>query len=415
MTKIDFQQLYYQDPYLRELEVTVTACEPAASADGTEQYNLCFNKTVFYPEGGGQPGDRGRIYRTDFRDKVLAEITDTRYDSRNRIVHQATAALPVGSTVRTVIDWDRRYELMQQHSAEHLVSGLIKQRYGFENVGFHINETFTTLDTSGYLPPEDLAWLTDEMNRIIWNNLPFETTVYPAEEVRDLDYRSKIDLPDDVRLVQVEGVDLCACAGTHVHTTGELGQVRFIDHQKHRGGVRLTMLAGVRALRDAESLHTQALEAGSALAAPRLELLPSLTKLQEQLNSSLMANRRLTSRLLSLALPKRIEAPTLCIVPAGLDAKDIKYQVKGLEPADGAQVLLLQPDGPQTRFFLRAGTKEGQQTVLSFLKDEYEAKGGGPPQLSQGALTMPTDASGDPDTEAVKQAFEAQGWQVVEA
>lgn len=409
MAKIDFNQLYYQDPYMRELEVTVTGCEAVSAEDGTARYNLVFDKTIFYPEGGGQPGDRGWIHAPTERGEPLATILDTHYDAEGRIVHLSTAALEIGQIVRSVIDWPRRYELMQQHSAEHLISGLIKQRYGFENVGFHINEDFTTLDTSDYLPEGALEWLTEEMNRIIWANLPFETTVRPADEVKDVDYRSKIDLPDDVRLVKVEGVDLCACAGTHVHRTGELGQVRLIDSEKHRGGHRLTMLSGVRALRDAEALHSQAQALGAALAAPRLDLFPALTKLEEQLEASKEENRRLTNRLFDLVLPEVIDVPTLCVIPANLNGKDIKYQVKNLNVADNGQVLFIQPDLPRAKFFLRAQSKEDQQKVLTLLKDEYGAKGGGPPQLSQGALELP-----DGDLEVLLEAFRQNNWKVLE-
>ena len=401
MARIDFTERYYIDSYARELEATVLSCEET----GDGNYHLTFDETIFYPEGGGQPGDRGQVERLESSERV--DILDTQYDTENRIVHLATGPLSVGERVQLRIDWERRYEFMQQHSAEHLVSGLIKQRYGFENVGFHINEELTTLDTSGELPEGAIAWLTEAMNEVVWGDLPFETTVHPAADVAELDYRSKIDLPYDVRLVRVEGVDLCACAGTHVHQTGELGQVRFIDHHKHRGGTRLTMLAGSRALRDAERLQAQALRMGARLAAPRLELEPALDKLDEQMEALVEENRRLTARLFGLVFPGQLEKPTVAIIPEGLSGKDIKYQMKGLELAEGGKVLFLQAGQTGVKFFLRCTTKEEQQEVMAYLKEAHGAKGGGPPQLSQGALAST-------DVEAVQADFAEQGWARVE-
>lgn len=401
--KINFEQRYYKDAYLKTLETAVTACEaikgtpPETAPDA--RYRLAFDETIFYPEGGGQPGDRGQILDAGHPSRTLSQILDTRYDREGRIWHYATDPIEPGTEVIQKLDWARRYDLMQQHSAEHLVLGLIKRRFGFENVGFHINEQITTLDTSGFFPRSELRWLTEAINEVIWADLPLQVTVNPTEHVKDVDYRSKIDLPDDVRLVHVRDVDLCACAGTHVDRTGELGQVRFIDHQRHRGGVRLTMLAGRRALDDAEALQEQALAVGEALAAPRLELLAATRDLQARYEESQNLTLQLTGRLFRRALPRRVDRPILGYVPSLIDDKALKYEIKQPELAEDGLLLLLHPgqDG-KARFFLSAPDAERRDPVLEALKASFSAKGGGPPELTQGALELTgTDADEDPE------------------
>jgi len=227
-------QLYYQEPYLREFDAVVLRCEEAKGF-----WNVVLDQTAFYPEGGGQPCDLGHLNRV--------KVIDVR-EKNGEVLHRCESPLPVGEPVHGVIDWERRFDLMQQHSGEHLVSGLVHSRYGYDNVGFHMGQDMITIDFNGLIDEEGLREIEQKANEAVWRDL--ETNIfYPDREtLASLPYRSKKELSGQVRLVRFPGVDLCACCCTHVARTGEIGLIRLFNCVKFRDGVRIEMLCGKRCL-----------------------------------------------------------------------------------------------------------------------------------------------------------------------
>ena len=228
------RKLYYEDCHLSRFRAMVTGCEKCEKG-----YEFLLDATAFYPEGGGQACDLGSL--------GSVSVLDVR-ERGEAVVHLCDAPLEIGTEVEGVIDYDRRFELMQQHTGEHIVSVIIHRRYGFHNVGFHMGSEMIEIDFDGMVPAGDLPAIEQEANSALWQNLEVRCW-YPAEEeLPHVVYRSKRALPWPVRIVQVPGFDSCACCGTHVAKTGEVGLVKLFSVVPLRGGCRIEMSCGRRAL-----------------------------------------------------------------------------------------------------------------------------------------------------------------------
>ena len=266
---METRKLYYEDPHLRSFTATVTACGPEGALWAVE-----LDATAFYPEGGGQACDLGVLGDT--------RVTAVREDG-HRVIHLCEGPLQVGQTVTGAIDWARRFDLMQQHTGEHMVSGVIHRRYGWHNVGFHMGAELVTIDFDGPIPQEDLASIEQEVNAMIWQDLPVACG-WPAEaELPGIPYRSKRALPWPVRIVQIPGADICACCGTHVKTTGELGLVKLFSCVKFHQGVRLEMACGGRAVALLSRVWEQNRQVSQAFSAKVLETGEAARKMNEAL------------------------------------------------------------------------------------------------------------------------------------
>ncbi|MCI8909984.1 MAG: alanyl-tRNA editing protein [Oscillibacter sp.] len=262
-------KLYYQDPFLREFTAQVLTCEPYK-----DRWQVTLDRTAFYPEGGGQPADQGTLGGVPVLDV---------HERGGVIFHTCGAPLTPGCTAGGVIDWARRFDHMQQHSGEHICSGIICRRYGCDNVGFHLGAGVTTIDFNTVIPPADLAEIELEANRYLYENHPIAIRFCRGAELEALEYRSKKALDGDVRIVTFPGADCCACCGTHVTTSGQVGLVKFLSCQKFREGVRIELLCGERAYRYLSAIYGQAQETGRRLSVKPGELLPAVERLEEEL------------------------------------------------------------------------------------------------------------------------------------
>lgn len=228
------QKLYYEDSFLTDFTATVTACEETKKG-----FAVILSATAFYPEGGGQPCDLGRLDE--------ANVLDVK-ERGEEVLHLCDKPLPVGSTVSGHIDWARRFDFMQQHSGEHIVSGLIHKKYGYHNVGFHLGNDVVTIDFDGILTLEDLLAMEAAANRYIWQDHDVRCWYPSPEALPNVNYRRKKDLPWPVRIVEFPGADICACCGTQVQRTGQIGLVKILSCVKFHQGVRVEMLSGQRAM-----------------------------------------------------------------------------------------------------------------------------------------------------------------------
>ena len=226
------EKCYYEAPYRKEFDAEVLRCEK-----GKKGWDVVLDKTVFYPEGGGQPCDLGTLGGV--------QVLDV-HERGGEIVHTCAAPLEPGAAVHGAIDWARRFDLMQQHSGEHLVSGLVHAAYGYDNVGFHMGQDSITIDFNGYIDEDGLRQIERKANEAVYANLETEVFYPDRETLSTLPYRSKKELEGQVRLVRFPGVDLCACCGTHVARTGEIGLIRLFSCVRFREGVRIEMLCGRR-------------------------------------------------------------------------------------------------------------------------------------------------------------------------
>ena len=234
---MDQNRLYYATPYVKTFMCTVISC--TKNKKGT--WDTILNQTAFYPEGGGQPSDTGALNGV----KVLHVS-----EKGEEIIHELEAPLEEGVLAEGVIDWKKRYDNMQQHTGEHIFSGLVHKHFGYDNVGFHMGTDEVTVDFNGVLTQEQLDELEDEANQLIYDNVPVKVFYPSKEELEELDYRSKKEIEGQVRIVTIEGYDSCACCGTHVAKTGEIRLIKILSAQKYKGGVRVTMLSGEKAYAD---------------------------------------------------------------------------------------------------------------------------------------------------------------------
>ena len=247
------RKLYYEDSHMRTFSATVLSCEQTDKG-----FEVILDSTAFYPEGGGQAADTGCLNGI--------RVLDTR-ERGESVVHLCEAALEPGTSVEGAIDWERRFHRMQQHSGEHIVSGIINRRYGYHNVGFHMGSDIITIDFDGVIPAEELPAIEAEANSAVWQNLAVKCWYPSEEELPNVFYRTKRALPWPVRIVQVPGFDSCACCGTHVKATGEIGLIKLFTCLGFRGGTRMEMSCGKSALKLLNNAYEQNRQVSQAFSA----------------------------------------------------------------------------------------------------------------------------------------------------
>ena len=264
-------KLYYEDPFLQGFTAAVTSCE-----EGKGGYLVTLDRTAFYPEGGGQPYDTGVLGEA----KVL-EV----HDKNGVITHLCNKPLAVGASVEGKIDWARRFDHMQQHSGEHICSGLICERFRCDNVGFHMGTDTVTIDFNADISWEELMEIEEAANRYICEDHLIDIRFYRGAELDKVEYRSKKPLEGDVRIVAFPGADCCACCGTHVLRSGQVGLVKFLSVQKFREGVRIELLCGDRARRYLSACWEQSLHIGQALSVKPVASAAAVERLQSELGA----------------------------------------------------------------------------------------------------------------------------------
>ena len=265
---METEKLFYQDAYLRETTAKVLECRK-----GKHGYEIVLDRTCFYPEGGGQPGDRGTLNGIP--------VTDT-HEKDGMVLHYTDSPLEPGTEVTAVIDWARRFDLTQQHSGEHMVSGVVHRIYGYDNVGFHMGADMVTIDFSGELTEQQLREVETEVNQRIWLDDAVKCWYPSPEELKEIPYRSKKELTGKVRIAEFPGADICACCGTHVAHTGEIGLVKIVSVEKFHSGVRVEMLSGGRALRYLTAVQDQNRQVSQLLSAKVMETAKAVKNLADE-------------------------------------------------------------------------------------------------------------------------------------
>ena len=267
---METRKLFYEDSHLKTFSATVTGC-----AETKGGWNVTLDATAFYPTGGGQNCDLGTL--------GVVNVLDVK-EQGAEILHLCDAPLQIGSTVEGTIDWERRFDHMQQHSGEHLVMGQIYKKFGYHNVGFHMGTGLVTIDLDGPVTWEDLLEIEGCVNRIIWENRPVKTWYPSPEELPLVNYRSKKALPWPVRIVEFSEADVCACCGTHVKSTGEIGLVKFVSCIKFKEGVRIELASGKRAMELFQNIFEQNRQVSQTFSAKILETGAAARKFNEMLN-----------------------------------------------------------------------------------------------------------------------------------
>ena len=280
---METRKIYYENCMLREFNAQVLDCR-----EENGRYRVLLDATAFYPEGGGQACDIGTL--------ADARVLDVQ-ELEGEIVHFCDRPLTVGAEVAGVIDWQRRFDLMQQHTGEHIVSGIVNRKFGYHNVGFHMGSDVVTIDFDGELSLEALREIEEEANRVVWEDLPVNCVVPSEAELPHIPYRTKRALPWPVRIVSVPGVDSCACCGVHVKTTGQVGLIKLYSCVKFHQGVRIEMSCGQRAYNYVNQILGQNRRISHLLSAKMPETAQAVEALQKSLQEEKFRSVALQNRL----------------------------------------------------------------------------------------------------------------------
>ncbi|MDO5110186.1 MAG: alanyl-tRNA editing protein, partial [Erysipelotrichaceae bacterium] len=364
------KELYDLNPYTKEFDAQVVSCNL-----NNDVYEIVLDRTAFYPEGGGQPADRGTLGTVNVLD--VQEKAET-------IIHYCDAPLAEGTQVHGAIDWNRRFDLMQNHSGEHIVSGLIHQLYGYENVGFHMGDVIQ-IDFNGPLNEEQLKDIETRANRIVMNNEEIIALFPDGEELKTLEFRSKKELKGVVRIIEIPGADVCACCGTHVKRTGEIGLIKLLGWQKHKKGVRVEMLSGMRALAYVQAAMAENHKVSVALSAKELETSSAVDALIRTSIRKDVRIREISSRLLDYRLAEMKEGMKLAA--DYVDPLDrtvlIRYGNAMAEKAEIAAVLSGSEDHWNYHIISRTVPLKAKAAVLNA---KLNGRGGGSEEMIQGSF-----------------------------
>ena len=367
---METEKLFYADPFLTEFDARVLACEEEKGG-----YAVVLDRTAFYPEGGGQPYDTGMLGG--------AEVLDV-HERAGVITHKCAAPLPVGAAVHGKIDRARRFDHMQQHSGEHICSGLICARYGCDNVGFHLGADTVTIDYNADISWEQVQDIERRANRYIWENHPIHIWYPSPEELAALPYRSKKALEGPVRLTEFPGADLCACCGTHVAASGQVGLVKFVGWQKFRDGVRLELLCGQRALDHLSACWEQSRQIGQSLSVKPEASFAAVERMQSELLAARERAAGLEAQVFAHTAAEYAGKSDTVLITAPLEGDGVRRLCDAVAQTCGGRCAVFSgTDGTYRYALIHAG--QDIRPLVKDMNDALHGRGGGRDGFAQGS------------------------------
>ncbi len=366
------EKLYDIDSHIKEFEATVLDSYPAA--DG---FLTVLDRTAFFPEAGGQASDIGllndaKVYDVQIKDEIIHHYTTRKFEK--------------GERVKGVIDWSRRFDFMQQHSGEHIVSGVAHRLYGCENVGFHLGADIVTLDFDKMLTRDEILKIEAEANEVVFQNRKFYT-YYPDEQtLNSLNYRSKKQLQGAVRIVEIEETDMCACCAPHVNEAAEIGIIKLLDSEKLRGGVRIEMKCGRRALSDYNDRYKNAVQISSLLCAKQNEIAEAVKKQLENIEHLKYEIGGLKRRIIAdLSSSFATDEPFTVLFQEGFDVKELQLLSDALhKKAGGIRAVFSGSDSEYA--FAVCGNADKLDCWFKEFKTRLTVRGGGRNGMVQGTV-----------------------------
>ncbi len=370
------ERVYYADQYLTEMDALVRSCEETKGG-----YAVVLDRTVFYPTGGGQPCDLGTIGEANVLDVSEAD---------GEVVHLCDRPLTVGECVRGKIDWERRFMLMQQHSGEHLVSGIVHSRFGYDNVGFHMGSEVITIDFSGELSYAAMREIEAAANAVVYQNIKSHIFYPDSETLRTLPYRSKKELTGQVRLVQFSEIDLCACCGLHVKQTGEIGLIKLISTTKFHDGSRVELLCGARALAWMNTVAEQNREISGLLSAKPAQTAAAVKRQCEELKQMQYRCAQLETKLFALRANAMQGAGDVLLIEDAMSPDSTRRLCDAvMQSCGGLCAVFSEKDGG---YNYAIGCKDGDlRELVRKLNSDLNGRGGGKPFFVQGSVCASKD------------------------
>ena len=380
------KELYYDNAYVKEFDAKVLSCDWIEEG----KYAVVLDSTAFFPEQGGQSSDVGVIKDGAGAEHKVLHVSIKEENGETLIRHIVDSEIPLDSNVHGRIDWEHRFSNMQQHTGEHIFSGIVAKEYGFDNVGFHLSDTEVTMDYNGVLTSEDISKIEMLVNKAIWENVKVTCEFPDADKLSSLEYRSKKELSGDVRIVTVEGYDCCACCAPHVERTGEIGFLKVVGLQNYKLGVRVNILCGKRALMFMESEHNIVSELSGRFTTSSDKVLTSINKLFED-NEALKkrlyeANNKLIKYELDEVNPHLINV--FLVKDKDTDQTLMRKMVNILAASHSGYCGIFAGEGADYRFLISSGTLVRDcKALLEAMQKEHGAKGGGTGTMIQGSLS----------------------------
>ncbi len=367
------EKLFYQDAYMKMFDATVLSCEQSG-----EEYKVVLDRTAFFPEGGGQSGDIGMLNDVQVYDTL---------EEDGIIYHYVKESLPVGEKVKGNLDWKERFVRMQQHSGEHIVSGLVNRKYGYDNVGFHLGKEDVTMDFNGVLTKEQMKEIEYLANEAVFKNIDIQTLCPTEKELEGMTYRSKIEIDGQVRIIKIDGYDCCACCAPHMHKTGEIGLIKLTGLQNYKGGVRITMLSGFRALADYCEKETSVKKIAVSFSAKEQEVYGMVERLREEKQDLKQEIGRLNMQLLAYKAKEIPEgAKAVCLIERCLSGNEPRELVNlVLERNVGICAVFAGNDTDGYRYVIGSKTLDTREAA-KLLNEKFQGRGGGKPEMVQGSV-----------------------------
>lgn len=369
-------KIYETDSYCKEFTAIVLSCEKIE--DG---YAVELDKTAFFPVGGGQAADCGTIDGANVLDVQLKDGV---------VIHTVDVEIPEGSKATCKLDWELRFSRMQSHSGEHVVSGIVHNMFGYQNVGFHMSEALMTVDFDGLLTAEEVARVELLANQVIYKNVEITVSFPEKHELETLEFRSKLELSDNVRIVNIEGTDSCACCAPHVARTGEIGLIKIVNFYPYKKGTRVEMLAGINALHDYCALNAANKELMGLLSASRNGVSDAVIRQNDQLNALRIENAQMSKRLaLSELNPVKVGSSAYSVTE-NLSYDELRHCANSLTDSGiKTCVLLSKADGGY--IYVVASKVRDVREIVKELNEKFQGKGGGKPDYAQGKIADEID------------------------
>lgn len=369
------EKLYYIDSHMKEFAATVLRCD---AEDG--RFAVILSATAFFPEGGGQLADTGYI--------DAARVLDVQ-EKDGEIVHYVNQALAPDTEYHCRIDWEQRLRRMQNHSGEHIVSGLVHKKYGYNNIGFHMGSDMMTIDFDGELDTDGLQEIEREANMIVAANLAVNTSFPDTDTLSRLEYRSKLELSENVRIVEIEGVDRCACCAPHVSRTAEVGLIKIIGHERRRrggAGTRVNMLCGLDAYEDYVLKQQNAVAVSNMLSAPQNATAPAVERLlseQERLKHRVSE----LSRALALSIAEGVEKTqgNICVFNEYLDEPALRELVNSIVGRAGGLAAAFSGNDESGYRYIIGSQSLDLRAASKQINAGISGRGGGSREMIQGS------------------------------
>lgn len=369
---METEKLYYIDPFIKDFPATVLSCEA-----GKNGFQVVLDCTAFYPEAGGQPADHGTLND--------AKVTDV-HEKGGVIFHTCDKPVETGQMVTGRIDWARRFDHMQQHSGEHIISGILCGDYHCDNVGFHMGTDTVTIDYNADISWEQALDAERKANEVIWADREVEIDYPSPEELAALDYRSKKELTGQVRIVTFPEADCCACCGTHVLRAGQVGLIKVLSCQKFREGVRLEILCGKRALDYLGGTYDQAKAIGQQLSVKPLDTLAAVERLEAELSAAKARTTHLEEAVFDAIAKENEGAGDVVLFQPAMKGDSVRRLADTVAKRAGGLAAVFAGEDGQYAYALVHPDTQDISALVKDLNKALNGRGGGRNGFAQGSV-----------------------------